>query len=443
MILPPFSITYLQYRMTTETGKTPDVLLNPVLAFIHSLFLNTDKLKIREETLKIFDLVALKNAHKDVFTYLQPEEHYGYNGPRVSDRDKAVHAFDQIYGKIQEADATRKVIFACPSRDLRMLPAKQTDNHVPCIEKFNNLQRQIDDMKTNFQLLLSSQEKGKPTSILNRPPNFQANRPLVASTPVRSRSASVKRARLPSPVNDATSDITQWEDAMGNESWEVVNRHRSKKAKLDAGPSAPINGPKPAREVVIGRGQSSPSGFRGVPPKPRFVPQAFLFRCDPDSTDEIKVFNHLSKQMIHVLNVKQVSHPQSKFKSFRITVEKHEDYNKIISGNFIPQYVRVKRYVTPQSERGIGNNINYFRGPQGGAVNSDGQTQDQEYRQKISDLASTLDSARQALESRQSEADPIQSVDPVRRTVNHINAVTAASSLVTDTLTREQHNDSV
>ena len=188
---------------------------------------------------------------------------------------------------------------------------------------------------------------------------------------------------------------------------------------------------------MVGSGQSSPSGFRGVPPKPRFVPQAFLFRCDPDSTDEIKVFNHLSKQMIHVLNVKQVSHPQSKFKSFRITVEKHEDYNKIISGNYIPQYVRVKRYVTPHSERGIGNNINYFHGPQGGAVDSDGPTGDQAYRQKISELASTLDSARKALESRQSEADPTTSVDPVQRTVNTITAVTAASGLTTNTETRE------
>ena len=77
--------------MTGDTDKT-DVLLNPVLAFIHSLFLNTDKMKVREETLKIFDLVALKNAYKDVFLYLQPEEHFGYSGPRVSDRRKAIHA---------------------------------------------------------------------------------------------------------------------------------------------------------------------------------------------------------------------------------------------------------------------------------------------------------------------------------------------------------------
>ena len=101
-----------------DTEIKPDVILNPVLAYIHSLFLNTDKAKIREETLKTFDLAALKSAHKDVFTYLLPDKHYGYNGPRVSDREKSIHAFDEIYTKIQEADATKKVIFACPSGDL-------------------------------------------------------------------------------------------------------------------------------------------------------------------------------------------------------------------------------------------------------------------------------------------------------------------------------------
>ena len=195
---------------------------------------------------------------------------------------------------------------------------------------------------------------------------------------------------------------------------------------------------------MVGRGQSGSSGFRGVPPKPRFVPQAFLFRCDPVSADEKKVFHHLADQNIHVLEVKQVSHPQSRFKSFRITVAKHEDYNKILSGHFIPEYVRVKRYITPQSERGNGNNMNYFRATGGASAASDGIGQDQAYRKQITELANTLECAQKAVDTRRSEsgdAAPMETtapaLDSVQRTVNAIAAVTAASGLTTNTGTRE------
>ena len=296
----------------------------------------------------------------------------------------------------------------------------------------------MDELKNNFQLfLISAQEKSKTNVMPTRPPTFQTYRPLVSSTPARPRAQSVKRSREASPPQDATTDVTQFEDALaGDESFEVVDRHKKKKARVDGGPNA-INAPKQVRDVVIGSGQSSSSGFRGIPPKPRFVPQAFVFRCDPVSTDEKKVFHHLAEQHIHVLDVKQVSHPQSQFKSFRITVEKYEDYNKIISGHYIPPYVRVKRYITPKSERGDANNVNHFR-------DAVGTVQDENYRQKISDLASTLESAQKAVESRRSDADPMETAasasDPVQRTLNTLTAVTAASGLTTNTLTRE-HND--
>ena len=206
------------------------MLLNVVLAYIHSLFLNTDKAKIREETLKTFDLAALKSAHKDIFTYLLPDKHYGYNGPRVSDREKSIHAFDEIYTKIQEADAKKSVTFACPSGDLRLLPVKHSDNHAPCTEKFNNMQRQINEMSNNLQLfLLSAQEKSNTNVMANRPPTVQTYRPHVPSTPARSRvqpasstplrqrAQSVKRSREASSPQDAMTDVTQYEDALAGD----------------------------------------------------------------------------------------------------------------------------------------------------------------------------------------------------------------------------------
>ena len=122
-----------------------------MLTYIHSIFINREKSCVQEKTLQAFDLEALRKAHKDLFTYLQPKDKYGYNGPRASDREKAVHAFDQIYKKMKNSDAVKDVIFACQSRDLRMLPPMSSDNHAPCMEQINqlhsNMQQQIDELK--------------------------------------------------------------------------------------------------------------------------------------------------------------------------------------------------------------------------------------------------------------------------------------------------------
>ena len=50
-----------------------------------------------------------------------------------------------------------------------------------------------------------------------------------------------------------------------------------------------------------------------------------------------------------MLEVKQVSRG-SFFKSFCVTVEKYEDYKKLMSGAHVPEHLRVRRFFPPKSD---------------------------------------------------------------------------------------------
>ena len=153
---------------------------------------------------------------------------------------------------------------------------------------------------------------------------------------------------------------------------------------------------------------------------------------------------HLVRHDIKVLEVKQVSHEQAPFKSFKIVVEKQEDYNKLISGECVPQYVRVKRYIPPRSERVDNRNRGFFRGWEGeGASTNDAATRQQDesvkFQKQIKELSEALEAASSAGSSNDADSMDIRPAgDPVSRTVAQISAVTAASSLInTDTLSRD------
>ena len=363
--------------MPTPTSANT-IILNACLTMIHSLMLTVDRFKVREEILAAFDLDALKSAREALFSFVVPGGP-GFRGANhSSDREKCIQCFESIYTKMSEVDATEvPVIFACPSRDLHLLPRKsaQNDSHAACTEKINqlhsHLQQQIDAIIHSSRSFTAVDATGR-----------SADAPRVdRSTPLRPRSESVKRKNSSEGLDDSL-DKSVYEDAQ-EQGFTFQRDYRRKLARREGrsdvgntvipsvtGLQLPIqrNQSSMSRKrpdtSITGKGQSSTSGFKGVPPKPRYIPQVFIFRCDSESSTEEKVKAHLLGEHIKVLQVKQVSREGSFFKSFRVTVEKKEDFDKLMTGNHVPQYVKVRAWhYSPKGEgsEGSGAKPDYFR----------------------------------------------------------------------------------
>ena len=66
--------------------------------------------------------------------------------------------------------------------------------------------------------------------------------------------------------------------------------------------------------------------------------------CRKDtSADIIKV--HLERQALKVKSVVQKSHEDAARRSFKVSVEASDDFDKLLSCKFTPRYVKVKKYI--------------------------------------------------------------------------------------------------
>tara|TARA_B110000196_G_scaffold318913_1_gene335438 strand:+ start:24 stop:1310 length:1287 start_codon:yes stop_codon:yes gene_type:complete len=370
----------------------PFIILNPCLSFIHSMMKTRDKSDIKDKTLSGFDLKDLMKAREAVFSpSMKPGEKYVYQGPHKSNaREKRLQAFDGIFKKMKEIDAADSpIIYACSSGDLHLLPPPASIDHAPCTEKINNLQmdmqQQIDMIKATFHSFTGI-VAGKPDTVTS----------LKSTTNMRPRSESLKRKPSDSNVGDDAPDKSVFVEAsVPDLGFSYQRDYRRKMARLDSKNQPPAaNVAKPAqsqntRREVWGKAEANTAGFRGVPPKPRFVPQVFLYRCDPAVSTEENVKSYFISKSIKVLEVKQVSSAEAHFKSFKISVEKREDYDKLLSGNCIPEHVRARRFWSPRSDTDGTSNSRYFRAWESSSSVAGAAS----FKDKVDELNKTLNAA--------------------------------------------------
>ena len=82
------------------------------------------------------------------------------------------------------------------------------------------------------------------------------------------------------------------------------------------------------------------------------VPDLFISNCHKSMTEE-DMKQHIEAHQIGVECIKTASHKDARRKSFTVTVRTYEDYNKLISGDYFPEHIGVRKYIyrrsTPQS----------------------------------------------------------------------------------------------
>ena len=372
--------------MTTESQQGDGaekhfskVILNACLSFIRHLMSSKDKLFIREATTRRFDFDALKNAYKIVFEVANPELKCGFRG-KVKNAgivERLNDAFEKIFDLLSKFDQEGTMpIFAYPfDEPLSVLAANGGRNSLDHDKRIEDLElgfaKMQDTLLTYAGVAGHQDDVFHPTHPIASTSRLTAPSaaPMSAVSPtVRGRLESRGRLDSRSSSKRRRSDGDDEYNTCDDSDSEFVlpNSQRKKLARREGHSYAAAASGKP-RQVMSTQGQSSHSVRRqtnntrkeGVWGKKKanhasnfggvglFVPKVFIERCK-NTTEAEYVKHFLMEENIGIINVELASHPDSKFRSFIVTVKTREDFDKLLSGEHIPEHIMIRQFYPPR-----------------------------------------------------------------------------------------------
>ena len=350
------------------------VILDACLTYIKYNMMTRDKAYIQEVVCSRFDLEAIVKARGLIFKYCEPNKSSVYRGPNSSKtlREKAIHAFQGIFSKLSELDvASKSPIIACSSDDLNSL----LSSNGPCdhmhvdhrleklesdISELKRIESSVNDLKQTVIALitspsLSAEVTDKPqcaVPYLTDYPPFQRNR----SSSVR----SVKRTRSESEQQSAHDMDTGREESVQQGEFIFPRTHLKQQDKRDKRQKVLSEGNSYAN--VTDKGTPKHTSYRERSNWGKFsvntsngfsaaVPDGFIFGCSMQ-TDADTIKSHLMNRGLKVKNVELVSHERAVRRSFRVIVDTISDFENLVSGEHIPKFIRVRRYIPPRKTPG-------------------------------------------------------------------------------------------
>ena len=354
---------------STETVSGNDMpILNACLSFIRYTMISRDKLYIQDATCARFDIASIKNAHKVLHIFCDPTEKYTYKGPNKSSmREKSIHAFEQIYDKLKFLDARGQTpTIACPSDELHSILSMNghCDHKVmeirfqkveDDVSDLKSMEKTVEDLKRSVLALMSGTSPMYSASAAAMSAISPSTRDRVMGnsvglvTTTRARSPSVASSKRNRSESDGSSDNSDLDFKVPKYHEKRVVR-RDKKLKTSGDPksyatSLKSGTPKSSlnrRPANWGKSsEASCSGFAGA------VPDAFLFNCAGNPTEQ-QVRDHLVSKKISVVNIKLKSGVEAYRRSFQVSLLTHTDYDNLLSGEFLPRGVGVKKFIHPK-----------------------------------------------------------------------------------------------
>ena len=272
-----------------------------------------------------FNVNAIKFARHLIFSYCDRNSEYVYNGPSddKSQYEKCVHAFEGIYSKL---DLLRKgsvapLVIACPSSELPAPSGDKSSSHNTANDiRFKNLEDSYADLSKTVMAIV----------------NKSIHTPGDSAPVSRARSPSVKRNRsTDSDVNDGFSLPKRQIKRMKKGSKPPAANIDSDVEPVNQSTSKRVSNKK---TFTWGKSDDTTAGFSGM------VPDAFIYRCSLD-TEESVIKNQLCKKGLKIKNVELKSHKDAATKSFKVSVETLDDFEKLVSGEYIPKCAKVKKFI--------------------------------------------------------------------------------------------------
>ena len=345
-----------------ETTKSINIR-NACLSMIHSYMSSIDKLAIREKIFNLFILDEIKEAREVLYTSCDPKTPYRYRGPNkatASVRDKLNDAFEGIYSKLVKLDAEDNLPkFSVPSEDLiKLLNAKDGD-HSTCDTKFEKVSSEISEIKKTFHSFVK-------VVTSNNTPDFAKAATGSFHPNSRDRLISTASKRTASDFSDNDENIlTETDTDLAFEFPRLQRKKIAKRARVKTPTKEPKSfseatktAPKPKPPSTWGTVKSSSASFKSA------VSDIFMHNCDI-SVLPSDIIDWFKLKEIGVRNVEKLSHEQATRKSFKISPNSKEEYDKILSGEFLPEGIAVRQFIprrwNPDRKASISGMQNQFR----------------------------------------------------------------------------------
>ena len=350
--------------MGSDTPGEKPVILNGCLTYVKYLMISNDKDSVQDRVCSKFDCATIKAAYEALFKCVKPTEKFTYRGPtKGSDREKQVHAFNEVYKMLSNLDAQGiSPVIACPSDALHtVLPVGGLPNQFLYEDRLRTLEKEVmrikylensvSDIKKEVSSLKSSNKPSFPALPAALPRRFRSN--SVISNASRGRSisaASSKRGRSEDDESGAVSsnEENEFQVPKNQRKKKLYQEKRLKVLEGQSRYSDMVKSGTPAknkkrRDAVWGKSNSSDI-LSGA------IPDIFLFNCSASSSEEL-VSDHLKRNAVNVTNVKLISHQNARKRSFKLSVASYSDFDKVLNpeGEILPRGVGARKYFHPKN----------------------------------------------------------------------------------------------
>ena len=336
----------------TDANKVPHIV-NSCLAYIHGQLSSRDKLHIREKVCSNFSLEQVKAAREILFTTLDPNARYTYRGPSAksaSEREKIFDAYEGIYNKMVKLDSDNSTpVFSVPSTeliDLMSLHDSSQSRHISCEDKFKKMEDRFMELHATFNNFT------KIITSTNPLPSVKG-KSISKSIPPATRDRLMSNASKRSASDVSDEEIVPDDVASGDDDAFILPRRQyRKKARMNSNNStnqqkSKSENPVPSYSQMTQKMAKLPATKGTVKTAATFraaVPDIFLFNCHVKCTSK-DIAEYFGPFDIKIRKIERKSHELSARSSFKISPETKDDYDKILSAEFLPEEVCARKYI--------------------------------------------------------------------------------------------------
>ena len=337
-------------------GTPPPVILNACLSFIRFSMLSKDKLNIKNATCSRFDLDALKIAHGLITESCGGSKKFrGPNGAGYNAKCDA--CFEDIFRILTNLDAENFTTdIACPYDEIhKLLPDSESPDQNILVNRIQKLELASNSSKTAQRLVdvesaLSDLKKTVIAMVTSPDSSDKYLQPSQGGgrddvfTPNASDYPDLPRSRADSKRLRSEDSDKEGEFILPRDQQRKLNHQKKRKLSntpITLATVVATNAPKKTSHKPFNWGKSSSEDIKGFSGR---VPAAFISRCSLDTQEDV-IKNHLVNKGIKVTNVELKSKPVAKTRSFKVSVQTHDDFDKLISGDFIPKNVKIEKFI--------------------------------------------------------------------------------------------------
>ncbi len=316
----------LAYCVFAMQSGTMDKVKTAVMGYFH-----TDAINIAKTTL-------WSKCNHDIIGAEQKHKNTGNRSKSEADVEDILRALTQLDGNMPTVVISAK--------DLSFIPRSHPEelHDISLADRLNKIEKRMQKMCESLDGVIAEnmalKDQINAVSVRSDPDPISYAQITAHSMSCTSDRVSMPppRSPLPSTRKSAESQrpVRPRTTSPGNKSVQSLSSQTSGFQKQPH----QLRKDRRARKTLIGKSTTS-SQFKGAP-EPDTL---FISRVEPDTTVQT-IYDHLTEKSFTVQKLECVSHPNARYKSFKLTVPVKQ-YKKLYDEDLWPAGVQIRRFNAP------------------------------------------------------------------------------------------------